>query len=200
MSTDGLVWADFETGGLRIDIPVFEVAFVITDIWGQVFEEYESTICPMPKPQMIEYIDVMAAGAPGSPERFVYEMHANSRLWSAVLADDNPTHKVEVELIEWFNSHKEQYNLKFGDMPLCGNSVFMDHQWMNHTFPEVGSLFNHRNIDISSTKEMVKRRHPDVADDWKRLTESSTKPHRAMDDILHSIKEFQFYLGRGMIG
>jgi oligoribonuclease len=54
--------------------------------------------------------------------------------------------------------------------------------------PEVESFFHYRNVDVSSIKELIKRWNPELFEGYKKQGD-----HRAMADVLESIKELRYY-------
>ena len=54
--------------------------------------------------------------------------------------------------------------------------------------PQLEAYFHYRNIDVSTLKELAARWAPAVKDGFNK--ESS---HQALDDILESIEELQYY-------
>ena len=196
-----MVWIDLETTGLAPTDHILEVGGLITDIRGDICEDFQMVVRPLPDAQMRELIELYRDAAPGTGPNIVYNMHKDSGLWDEVLESfHGDTAEVQGELVDWIRSHESEYNLNIGKMPLCGNSVWADAAWLRHSMPNVMSLFGHRIIDVSSVKELAKLRAPFIADDWQAwCDEKGIKPHRALDDIQFSVSEYRYYLDRGMI-
>lgn len=84
----------------------------------------------------------------------VQEMHQASGLADALAA------RPEAELTDcyrplvraacrWLNKHSISTQ-----PPMCGNSVHFDRAWLGHHMPELAGWFSHRNIDVSSLREL----------------------------------------------
>ena len=63
----------------------------------------------------------------------------------------------------------------------------MDKQFLNRYMPSLSDFFHYRQIDVSSFKEIIKRRYPQGP-----LLEKQSK-HLALSDIYDSIEELKFY-------
>ena len=74
-----------------------------------------------------------------------------------------------------------------GASPLCGNSVDLDHRFIQHHMPELAAFLQDRVIDVTALKELARRWSPGQKPPPKKDT------HRALEDILESIAELQFY-------
>ena len=59
---------------------------------------------------------------------------------------------------------------------------------MARTMPLLEDFFHYRNLDVSTLKELAARWKPDVAKGFKKKGS-----HLAMDDIMDSIAELQYY-------
>ena len=53
--------------------------------------------------------------------------------------------------------------------------------------PRLEEFFHYRIVDVSSIKELVRRWYPD------RQAPKPVKAHRALDDIMASVEELQYY-------
>jgi oligoribonuclease len=75
-----------------------------------------------------------------------------------------------------------------GASPICGNSICQDRRFLARLMPELEAYFHYRNLDVSTLKELALRWAP------KTLAGFSKKNnHLALDDILESIEELQYY-------
>lgn len=73
--------------------------------------------------------------------------------------------------------------------PMCGSSVHFDRKFLWSQMPDLEKCFGHRNIDVSTVKELVDRWYPMAA----QRRPPGQKRHRALDDIRDSIAELAFY-------
>jgi len=172
---DRLVWIDCEMTGLDLQIDeLVEVAVVITD--------YD--LVPVdPGFSIVIKPDKTAWDHMGD---FVREMHTSSGL-----IDEIPNGKslaeAEYEVLE--------YILKFvpgaQSAPLAGNTIGTDRMFLAKYMPRVDSHLHYRSVDVSSIKELA--RH------WFPRIYFSAPPknggHRALADILESIRELEYYRG-----
>jgi oligoribonuclease len=172
---DRLVWIDCEMTGLDIEIDeLVEVAVVITDYDLVPVDPGFSIVI---KPDQAAW-DHMG--------EFVREMHTTSGL-----IDEIPNGKTlaeaEYEVLE--------YILKFvpgaQSAPLAGNTIGTDRMFLAKYMPRVDSHLHYRSVDVSSIKELA--RH------WFPRIYFSAPPkdggHRALADILESIRELEYYRG-----
>jgi len=73
--------------------------------------------------------------------------------------------------------------------PLAGNTIGTDRMFINRYMPELDNFLHYRNIDVSSIKELTRRWFPKV---YFQLPKKDGG-HRALADILESIKELRYY-------
>jgi oligoribonuclease len=117
---------------------------------------------------------------------FVRDMHTTSGL-----IDEIPHGKslaeAEYEVLE--------YILKFvpagQSAPLAGNTIGTDRMFLAKFMPRVDGHLHYRSIDVSSIKELARHWFP-------RIYFSSPQKnggHRALADILESIRELEYYRG-----
>ncbi len=73
--------------------------------------------------------------------------------------------------------------------PLAGNTIGTDRMFINRYMPALDSHLHYRNIDVSSVKELSRRWYPRVYFNMPKKDGG----HRALADILESIKELKYY-------
>ena len=171
--TDRLVWIDCEMTGLDLSIDeLVEVAVVITDFdLTPIDDGFTIVIRP----------DQSAWDNMGD---FVRNMHTESGLITEVpngvsLAD------AEFAVLE--------YILRFvpagQTAPIAGNTIGTDRAFLAKYMPRVDSHLHYRSIDVSSIKELARRWFPRVY----FHAPGKNGGHRALADILESIRELQYY-------
>ena len=107
--------------------------------------------------------------------------HGESGL-TAACATGTALSEVERELLQLLDRH---YSAK--DRPvLCGNSIGNDRRFIDRYCVEFAKRLHYRMIDVSSFKEIYRERW---GIDFKKKN-----AHRAVDDILESIRELEHYL------
>jgi len=72
--------------------------------------------------------------------------------------------------------------------PMCGNSICQDRRFLYRCMPRLEAFFHYRNLDVSTLKELAARWAPEFKEAFKKKNS-----HLALDDILESIAELQFY-------
>lgn len=115
---------------------------------------------------------------------FVTEMHTSSGLINEL----NEGHELEaaermvLEYVQRWVTEPRQ-------APLAGNSIGTDRMFINRYMPNLDGFLHYRNIDVSSVKELTRRWYPKV---YFQLPKKDGG-HRALADILESIKELKYY-------
>jgi oligoribonuclease len=172
---DRLVWIDCEMTGLDLQIDeLVEVAVVITD-YDLVPVDPGFTIVIKPDQAAWDHMG-----------DFVREMHTASGLIEEI-PHGKSLAEAEYEVLE--------YILKFvpgaQSAPLAGNTIGTDRMFLAKYMPRVDSHLHYRSVDVSSIKELA--RH------WFPRIYFSAPPknggHRALADILESIRELEYYRG-----
>lgn len=178
-----MLFADVETTGLSPeDDKLLEVALVLTDDMLQVRDEIS---CVIHRP----YIEYDRVGGRWEPpfgiDKVVVDMHNDSDLWrDSYSAPPNfTTRYVENLLCNWVMNHKAM------DLPLVGNTIGFDRNFLRLHMPRLHNMFHYRSLDISSIK---------IASNlWNPLDESekpeNEKKHRALPDCHDSIRELDAY-------
>ena len=75
--------------------------------------------------------------------------------------------------------------------PLAGNTIGTDRMFLAKYMQQVDQYLHYRNVDVSSIKELSRRWYPRV---FFQAPEKHGG-HRALADILESIRELQYYRG-----
>ena len=170
--TANLIWIDLEMTGLDPDMDlIIEIATVITD----------------------KDLNILAQGP-------VIAVHQSDEALAA-MDDWNQKHHGQSGLIERVkasvinDAEAERLTIDFlkdwvpaNTSPICGNSIGQDRRFLYRYMPTLEAYFHYRNIDVSTLKELAARWAPAVKDGFNK---EST--HQALDDILESIEELQYY-------
>jgi len=170
---DRLVWIDCEMTGLDLAVDeLVEVAVVITDF---ELEPVHPGFTVVIKPDQ-SALDNMS--------EFVRNMHTESGL-----IDEIPHGKslaeAEYEVIEYILAHVPSAQ----HAPLAGNTIGTDRMFLAKYMPRVDAHLHYRNVDVSSIKELCRRWLPRVYFN----APAKNGGHRALADILESIRELQYY-------
>ncbi len=166
-----LVWIDLEMTGLNPESDyILEVATVITDSGLAILAD--GPIIAIHHPE--EVLRAM--------DSWNSEHHQRSGLLDRVRVSGYTCRQAEVETLafvrEWVGERVS---------PMCGNSVWHDRRFLARFMPELEHYFHHRNIDVSTLKELARRWRPELARSPKR------RRHLAHEDIRESIAELKHY-------
>ncbi len=174
MSQDknNLIWIDLEMTGLdTFNDVIIEIATVVTD--KDLNKLAEGPVIAVHQPDSI--LDGM--------DEWNQSHHGSSGLVKRVKESNFSAAQAEAETIAFL----EQYVPK-GASPMCGNSICQDRRFMAREMPILEDYFHYRNLDVSTLKELAARWKPEVLDQHTKKG-----AHLALDDILESIEELQFY-------
>jgi len=151
---------------------LIEVAVVITDYdLAPVDEGFQVVIKP-------------SAEALEQMNDFVRDMHATSGLLDQ-LETGLDLAEAEAQVL----SYIQQFVPDAQSAPLAGNTIGTDRMFLQKYMPLVHEHLHYRNIDVSTIKELSKQWFP------KAYYQSPEKNggHRALADILESIRELAYY-------
>ncbi|MDU0810999.1 MAG: oligoribonuclease [Burkholderia sp.] len=81
-----------------------------------------------------------------------------------------------------------------GKSPMCGNSICQDRRFMVRWMPNLERFFHHRNLDVSTLKELCRRWQPAIHRKFKRRG-----MHTALADIYESLNELIYYRNNFLI-
>jgi len=178
--SDHLVWIDCEMTGLNPDLDcLVEIAVVITDSELNVVDEGIDLVIK-PRPDSLEQMN-----------DFVRNMHTTSGLINEF---ENGLELEEAERLVLEYIQRFIPNAK--DAPLAGNTIGTDRMFIAKYMPQVDAHLHYRSIDVSSIKELSRRWYPRV---YFQLPKK-TGDHRALADILESIKELRYYRETVFVG
>jgi oligoribonuclease len=117
---------------------------------------------------------------------FVRDMHTTSGLIEEIPSGTSLA-EAEYEVLE--------YILKFvpggQSAPLAGNTIGTDRMFLAKFMPRVDSHLHYRSIDVSSIKELARHWFPRIY----FAAPAKNGGHRALADILESIRELEYYRG-----
>ncbi|MCU1407999.1 MAG: oligoribonuclease [Microbacteriaceae bacterium] len=167
------MWIDCEMTGLDLDSDeLVEIAVVITDFDLNLVDPGIDIVIK-PDPSALEHMG-----------DFVREMHTSSGLIEEI-PNGVSVAEAEYEVLE--------YILKFipaeQKAPLAGNSIGTDRAFLSKFMPRLDNQLHYRNVDVSSIKELARRWYP------RAYFNAPPKDggHRALADILESIRELAYY-------
>lgn len=170
--TDTLVWMDLEMTGLDPeDNVIIEIATIITDDQLNIVAEGPVLAVYQPDSELEKMDD------------WNVKTHGNSGLIERVKASQISMAEAEKQTLEFIAQF-----VKKGHSPLCGNSIHQDRRFLVKQMPLLEDYMHYRNIDVSTLKELAKRWKPSILPHFKK-----SGSHKALDDILESIAEMQFY-------
>jgi len=159
--------------GLDLEVDeLVEIAVVITDFELNVLDPGLNIVI---KPD---------ASALESMNEFVRDMHTTSGLIEEI-PNGVSVAEAEYEVLE--------YVLKFAPnartAPLAGNTIGTDRMFIAKFMPRLDNHLHYRSVDVSSIKELARRWYPRI---YFNAPEKHGG-HRALADILESIRELDYY-------
>ena len=170
---DFIVWVDCEMTGLQVEIDeICEIAVVVTD----------SELTPVH--EGLQLVIKPSDSAMANMGEFVTQMHTDSGLLEEIPAGIS-IQEAQGQVLDYIKQWVETER----SAPLAGNSIGTDRMFLNRYMPNLDSFLHYRNIDVSSVKELTRRWYPKV---YFQLPKKEGG-HRALADILESIKELRYY-------
>lgn len=168
-----MVWVDLEMTGLNVDTDkIIEIACIVTDSQLNVIAEGPHLI--------IHESDDLLSGM----DEWCQEHHGASGLTKAVKESTISTKDAEDEVLAFVKKYTPPKVC-----PLAGNSVHVDKKFLDKYMPRFSDHLHYRITDVSTVKELCKRWYPDIYNG----APVKLGTHRAMEDIMESIKELKYY-------
>ncbi|WP_029149762.1 oligoribonuclease [Microbacterium indicum] len=170
---DRLVWIDCEMTGLDPAIDeLVEVAVVVTDFDLKILDPGLDLVIK-PSQAALDHMN-----------DFVTKMHETSGL-DLEIPNGLDLAEAERQVIEYVRRFVPQE----GKAPLAGNTIGTDRMFLAKYMPDLDTYLHYRNVDVSSIKELARRWMPRV---YFQSPEKNGG-HRALADILESIRELRYY-------
>lgn len=168
-----LVWMDLEMTGLDPEkCTILEVAVVITDNHLNVLEVGPAIAIRHPEKTL------------RSMEPWSKRHHKKSGLTDACRVSRMNLKKAETLVLKFVKKYCPPNTAR-----LCGNSIWQDRRFIMKYMPRLDSYLHFRMIDTTAVKELANRWYPA----GYQLPGGKNQNHRAMNDILDSIKELKYY-------
>ncbi|MFE6994873.1 oligoribonuclease [Microbacterium sp. NPDC057659] len=170
---DRLVWIDCEMTGLDLAVDeLVEIAVVVTDFTLKPLDPGFSVVI-RPSDAALDHMN-----------DFVTEMHRTSGL-----IEEIPQGVSLAEATAQTLAYIRRFVPQERKAPLAGNTIGTDRMFLAKYMPELDQYLHYRNVDVSSIKELSRRWYPRVFFN----APAKDGGHRALADILESIRELQYY-------
>lgn len=169
---NNLIWIDLEMTGLEPQQDqIIEIATVVTDANLKILAQ--GPVIAIHQPD--EVLQAM--------DDWNTRHHAASGLTRRVQQSSSNMADAERESLEFLRAYVAP-----GKSPMCGNSICQDRRFMARLMPELEAFFHYRNLDVSTLKELARLWKPELTGGFVKQG-----AHLALDDILESIAELEYY-------
>ncbi len=157
--------------GLSDEQVIVEIASLVTDADLNILAEGPEIAIHRTPQEMVRM------------EEWPAEQHKKSGLLDRIEASKIDIAEAEKQTLEFLKKWAEK-----GEVPLCGNSIWVDRRFLHKEMPALEDYMHYRMIDVSSFKEVVERWYPET---MRPPTKKGT--HLAMNDIKESVEELRWY-------
>ena len=175
--TDCIAFIDVETDSLDAHSGyLLEIACLVTDADLNILDDegFHAVV----KYRPIQALSLRLNAAP-----VVQEMHDKTGLWKKLLSP-------EAMPLDGIDRRLREYLRDFGDpgtMPVGGNSVRLDMNFMDRHLPKTAGHLHYQMRDVTTVAKLAQAWYPDLPEFEKH------SDHTAMVDIRESIRELQYY-------
>lgn len=178
---DRLVWMDLEMTGLDLSRHVIvEVAALVTDAELNILGEGVDLVVSATEDELAEMDD------------FVTNMHQTNGLLDEIRSSTVSLKDAEDAVLALIEEHCAPEH----PAPLAGNSIATDRSFIREQMPRLDKALHYRMVDVSSIKELARRWFPRVYFNQP----DKGMAHRALADIVESIRELDFYRRAAFVG
>ena len=172
LDENNLIWIDLEMTGLDPQQDqIIEIATVVTDANLAILAQ--GPVIAIHQPPVIM----------NSMDEWNTSHHSDSGLTSRVRESSSSCVDAEQETLAFLYQYVAP-----GKSPMCGNSICQDRRFMARLMPQLEDFFHYRNLDVSTLKELARLWKPDLPSGFVKKG-----AHLALEDILESIEELNFY-------
>jgi oligoribonuclease len=172
-NTDRLVWIDCEMTGLDLAVDeLVEVAVIITGYDLVPVDPGLQIVIKADQPVLDQMNDI------------VRTMHTTSGL-----LDEIPNGVSLADAEYQINEYILRFVPEPQTAPLAGNTIGTDRAFLAKYMPRVDAHLHYRSVDVSSIKELARRWIP--RENFQ--VPAKNGGHRALADILESIRELDYY-------
>lgn len=174
VKNDRLVWIDLEMTGLDIhQHTIVEVAALVTDAELNILGEGVDVVVHATEEELARMGD------------FVTKMHQSSGLLEEIRTSTVSLAEAEDAVLALIDAHCDPEH----PAPLAGNSIATDRSFIREQMPRLDAALHYRMVDVSSLKELARRWAPRVYFNQP----DKGLAHRALADIIESIRELDYY-------
>ena len=172
LDENNLIWIDLEMTGLEPQQDqIIEIATVVTDAHLAILAQ--GPVIAIHQPDEIM----------NSMDAWNTSHHRDSGLTTRVRQSQSSMADAERETLDFLRNY-----VLPGKSPMCGNSICQDRRFMARLMPELEAFFHYRNLDVSTLKELARLWKPELVGGFVKKG-----AHLALDDILESIDELNYY-------
>ena len=189
--SDRFVFVDIETTGLsELTDVVLEVGIIIATPELEVIDEFDVTIWESPYyDRKLGEMEILAKSGNKSA-RYVLDMHTDNGLWNNAQEEGATVAEAETQLIDFLKGH----GVPNQSIPMAGSSVHFDRKMLAVGMPAFTRCFSHRNIDVSSIKELCKTISPALYSRLDKYGPPKNEKHRTLADLRDTMGELQWYI------
>lgn len=189
MAFSGFVFLDTETTGIRPSSnAILEIGIVLVDA---DYNEIDSRHWITKTPGSNGVLQDLYRSSDRNDE-YVQNMHLTSGLKEDFEAARIKTPNFYVNAItSWLSEHDAT------GMPMCGNTISFDRNFLRVHYPEIDDAFHYRSIDVSSIREFYNTRYPAVAESVKQKVQEvmgiKDTQHRTISDCRWSMETLRAF-------